>query len=173
MSINWRILIPGALVAGGVVAALSLGYRVEQGVHSDALTGEAAADFTLVDLDGRSWSLSDLRGTPVVLNFWSTWCLPCRQEHPALLSAAASYPEVQFLGIIYDDDPDKVEHHLDRFGRGYPHLLDEAGRVAIDYGVTGVPETFFIDPAGNITFKASFALTSRHLHEQIARIQHP
>lgn len=117
------------------------------------LEGGTAPPFELVDLDGERWTLESLRGTPIVLNFWSTWCGPCKQEHGVLQEAQRRYPDVKFLGVIYQDEPAKCRVYLDRVGTSYDHLVDDAGRMAIDYGVAGVPETFFIDRAGRITYK--------------------
>lgn len=117
------------------------------------LEGRAAPVFRLQDLQGRTWDLAELRGRPVVLNFWSTWCLPCRQEHGLLQEAARRWPEVQFLGVIYADEPEKCERYLATAGTSYDHLVDPGGRTSIDYGVAGVPETFFLDRDGVIVHK--------------------
>ncbi len=112
-----------------------------------------APAFRLVDLDGVTWDSEQLKGKPIVLNFWSTWCGPCKQEHPVLQEAARIYPEVKFLGVIYSDEPEKCRRYLAAAGTSYEHLIDDGGRVAIDYGVAGVPETFFIDATGTIVHK--------------------
>ena len=99
-------------------------------------------------------SLESLRGKPVVMNFWATWCVPCYQEHPALVGAARALgKDVQFLGVVYEDDEARVGAFLEKRGSAYPSLLDDGGRTAIAYGVAGVPETFFIDAAGRVVEK--------------------
>jgi cytochrome c biogenesis protein CcmG/thiol:disulfide interchange protein DsbE len=80
--------------------------------------------------------------------------VPCYQEHPALNGAAqAMQGDVQFLGVVYEDDPSRVRAFLQERGNAYPSLLDEGGRTAIAYGVYGVPETYFLDGAGRIVEK--------------------
>ena len=97
----------------------------------------------------------ELRGKPVVLNFFSTWCVPCEQEHPALLAASRAFGDrAAFVGIVFEDTRDAVTRWLDRHGgRGYPVLIDVGGPAAIAYGVYGVPETFIIDGGGTIRQK--------------------
>jgi len=109
-----------------------------------------------VDLDnGSTFSLDDARGQVVVLNFWASWCPPCRDEHPALVAVANTYPEVQFVGITHQDDPDASRRFLDELGRGATtHYLEDPGSpVGIQYGIFGLPETFLIDPSGVIVGK--------------------
>ena len=89
----------------------------------------------------------------VAINFWATWCVPCFQEHAALVEAARSLPDVQFLGIVYEDDEAQTGEFLRQRGTSYPSLMDKDGKTAIAYGVFGVPETFFIDPEGRIVEK--------------------
>lgn len=114
--------------------------------------GRPAPDFRLEDLDGQPMSLSDLRGRPVVVNFWASWCIPCRDEAPLLDDAQARYAAagLQVLGIVYQDDVGPARAFVDRFALRYPGLLDPGGRTAIDYGVLGIPMTFVIDRDGTI-----------------------
>ena len=149
----------GVVVTAPLVAILATGFgNSPQGV-SNALEGREAPVFSMTVLgeDGTKVDLADLRGKPVVLNFWSTWCQPCKLEHPHLVKAAQTYgPEgVAFYGVLFSDDPDNAARFLQREGHAFPVLYDPAQRVAIDYGVTGVPETFFIDANGQIIRKVS------------------
>ena len=122
-------------------------------------------------------SLDDLKGQIVVVNFWASWCVACRQEHPALTAAAAAYRDagVRFVGVAYQDSPSAAVGFLDEMGRGgenYDYLLDPGSRLAIDFGVFGVPETFFIDRNGKIAAKitgaSSFPLLAGVLDEMVA-----
>jgi len=104
-----------------------------------------------------------------VLNFWATWCVPCLQEHPALSEASHSFPEVQFLGVVYEDDAARATSFVQERPSGYPSLLDPDGRTAIAYGVFGVPETFFIDGSGRIVEKFVGPLEPASIAALIAR----
>lgn len=152
---NWKVLAVGAALTLPLVAVLAAGFGDTPQLQSDALTGTPAPNFTLETLDGQPLTLSDLKGKPAVLNFWSTWCQPCKVEHPHLIEAARRYRPrgVSFLGVVYQDDTANVQRFLATEGRSYPVLLDPSSRTAIDFGVTGVPETFFLDAEGNIVKK--------------------
>ena len=120
--------------------------------------------------------LSSLRGSPVVLNFWASWCLACREEHEALSEAAVRYREagVRFFGVLYQDSPANARKWIERMGgQSYPTLLDPTTRMAIEYGVYGVPETFFIDADGIIAHKHLGPVTEAVLDEQISALDNP
>jgi cytochrome c biogenesis protein CcmG/thiol:disulfide interchange protein DsbE len=169
--INRRVLVVGAVVALPLVGLLlvSLG-RNPQRIDSP-LVGMPAPFFRLVPAGGGApVSLDQLRGRPVVLNFWATWCGPCFDEHPVLLDGARRHAgRAQFLGAIYDDEEAPIVAFLKQHGSAYPTLVDGGGRTAIAYGVYGVPETFFISPTGTITDKYVGPLTSEKLDELLAR----
>ena len=151
---NWKILLGGLALVVPLLVILALGFGQDPHEFDSPLIGKPAPDFTLSTLDGVEVQLSSLKGKPVVLNFWATWCVPCRQEHPALLSAAARNGDrVQFYGVVYQDEPAKIEVWLDKHGKGYPTLVDEGSRAAIAFGVYGVPETYVIDAQGIIRNK--------------------
>lgn len=153
---NWKVLGAGALVVVPLIVFLALGFGRDPRALPSVLEGKPAPDWTLVAMDsGEEYSLQALRGQPVVLNFWASWCVPCAQEHPWLVRTSKLYQPrgVVFLSVLYNDTPEKGRGFLKRYGENYPTLLDPAERVAIDYGVAGVPETFVIDQQGNIVKK--------------------
>jgi cytochrome c biogenesis protein CcmG/thiol:disulfide interchange protein DsbE len=157
MKVRWGILLGGLVVIAGLVAVLASGFGgTTQGV-SNNLVGRAAPAFAMEVLGARDTLVrtEGLTGAPVVLNFWSTWCQPCTLEHPHLLAAAEQFGPrgVRFYGVLYNDDPQKAERFLAEKGQGFPVLHDPLQRVAIDYGVTGVPETFVLDTQGKIVHK--------------------
>ena len=137
------------------------------------LVGRPAPPFTLMPVGGGPpVSLESLRGKPIVLNFWATWCAPCMQEHPALTGVAAARSDVVFLGVVYQDEEARIQEFQRRYGSAYPSLVDPEGKTAIAYGIAGVPETFFIDTKGTIVSKISQALSAdeiRHHLGQAAR----
>lgn len=180
--VNWTILSVGLIGTALMVALLYSGFGKDPKALPDELTGREAPVFTLADLQGREWSLADI-DKPVFINFWSTWCGPCKMEHPMLLQAAREYSDVQFIGVIYDDKTVKVAMQmqrppydalmdaLDQNGVVYPNLDDPSGRVALDYGVGGVPESFFVDRSGQITHKEVGPLSPQKLRAELDRIR--
>ncbi len=161
---NRKVLIVGALIVTPLLVFLALSFGKDPRAIDSPLVGRAAPDFALRGLDGEMVRLADLRGKPVVINFWATWCQPCIAEHPVLQAGAKQYEgSVEFLGVIYQDEPENIQAFIDRRGAWGPSLVDDAGTVAIAYGVYGAPETFFIDRDGVIIKKATGALHPNEL----------
>ncbi|MCB9766516.1 MAG: TlpA family protein disulfide reductase [Alphaproteobacteria bacterium] len=156
-AVRWGILLFGLLVVGALVGLLYQGFGKDPHALPSTLEGRTAPPFQLVTMDGRPVSLEGLQGKPVVLNFWATWCVPCAQEHAILQEGARAYSKqgVVFLGVLYNDKPDLAAGFLEKRGSAYPTLLDPTGSTAVDFGVSGVPETFFIDPDGVIARKVT------------------
>jgi len=168
--VNLRVLVAGLAVAVPLLAILVLNIGRDPHAVRSPLVGRAAPGFSLVPIGGgQPVALEQLRGHPVVLNFWATWCVPCLQEHPALSEASHSFPEVQFLGVVYEDDAARATSFVQERPSGYPSLLDPDGRTAIAYGVFGVPETFFIDGSGRIVEKFVGPLEPASIAALIAR----
>ena len=129
------------------------------GVNSEfgqvRLSPQSAKDFSLTTLDGATIDLAGLRGKVVMLDFWASWCKPCRDEAPVLSEVYLDYAEraVEFVGVdIWDRRQDAIEY-IDRYQITYPNGVDENGAIAINYGVRGIPEKFFIDQDGMIVKK--------------------
>lgn len=124
----------------------------KSGDNNDRVSN-AAHGFKLTDLNGdKKISLSDFEGKPVIINFWATWCSPCREEMPFLQKAWMDYKEdgLVFIGINVMDDPDNASEFLDSLNIDYLNLTDKSGSVSGKYGVVALPATFFIDKKGNI-----------------------
>ncbi len=160
---NWKVLAVGAALVIPLIWILASGFGHDPRAIPTTTIGSPAADFALVSLEGDKVRLSELRGRPVVLNFWSTWCGPCVHEHPLLQAAAQQRTDIAFLGVLYGDDADKARAYLARAGSAYPTLVDDSQRVVVDYGVAGVPETFFIDSNGVIVHKVSGGISGGQL----------
>jgi len=151
------VLVVVVLLVG--VGAL-LGSRIGQdpALVDSPLIGTPAPTATLPALEGADGlSLSALRGRIVVVNFWASWCVACREEHPALVAANDAYRDsgVTFVGVDFQDQAGSAVAFLDELGRGpgYRYLADPGSRMAVEFGVYGVPETFFVDRTGIIVAK--------------------
>jgi cytochrome c biogenesis protein CcmG/thiol:disulfide interchange protein DsbE len=128
--------------------------------------------FELRTLSSSTVSLAALRGRPVVLNFWASWCTGCLAEHPYLLNAWRTYRRkgVTFVGVIYDDKQTDARSFVRQYGGGWPDVLDPGQSTAINYGVYGVPETYFIDRQGIIRAKSTGMVTPALLHRWLERL---
>ena len=167
---NWKRSLVGVGLAVPIVALLSYGLTRDPRHIASPLPGRAAPEFSLPALDGGdSIKLGELRGQVVVVNFWASWCIPCRQEHPVLLEAARTYEPrgVKFVGIAYNDKPEDSQRWLNELGKSYPSLIDAGARVAIDYGVSGVPETFILDKQGVVAFKKFGPITTAEISQKL------
>ena len=120
---------------------------------------------------GASWQLASFRGKPVVMNFWASWCPPCRQEVPVLQRGwLAHRSQAEFVGVdVWDTDKD-AQAFLQGFGATYPNGPDPSGHIAINYGLTGVPETFFISPGGQVVHHYIGPLDQASLDSLVASV---
>ena len=163
-----RWAIPAAVVP--VLMLLAYGFKTDPRAVPSPLLGRPAAAFSLTTFAGSPLSLEGLRGKVVMLNFWASWCIPaCYEEAPALERTWQAYKDkgVTVVGVNIQDKEAAALEFLARFEHSFPNAPDPRGRVAVDYGVYGVPETFFIDRKGRVRFKHVGALTDdiarRHL----------
>jgi cytochrome c biogenesis protein CcmG/thiol:disulfide interchange protein DsbE len=142
-------------VAVGLVLLALLAYGfLSTGRGGRPQPGEPAPAFTLALLDGSEISLDDLRGEIVVLNFWASWCSPCRREASALQRVWEAYRDqgISFVGVTYRDAEGASLSFIEEYGITYPNGVDAKGRISLDYGVTAVPETFVIDRDGRLAW---------------------
>lgn len=154
----WVVVLATAVI--GVVLASRFG--IDPTLVESPLIGTQIPDVELSMLgSGEPFSLDEVSGEVLVINFWASWCLACREEHPALLATAAAYRDrgVRFVGISFSDEDKNAIAYLNELGWGEDTLFvtDPKGRAAIEFGVFGVPETFFIAPDGTIVGKVSGA----------------
>jgi cytochrome c biogenesis protein CcmG/thiol:disulfide interchange protein DsbE len=168
---NRTVLIVGIVIVAAIVFVLFAGLGKDPAHIDSPLVGRPAPPFALKAVGtGETIDLETLRGKPVVINFWATWCGPCYEEHPTLVANARNLqPEVQFIGVVFNDTDDKIMRFLAERGSAYPTLLDANGKTAIAYGVGGVPETFFLNPKGTIVAKFEGPLTTEALQAELAK----
>ena len=146
---------PLAWIAAGAVAVIVLGllgYGLLSSPASTLQVGSPVPDFEITALDGSQMSLGAQQGNVVVVNFFASWCNPCREEAADIEATWREYQDqgVQFMGIAYKDADSKAQVFLDEFGATYPGAVDPGNRTARAYGVTGVPETFVVDQQGQL-----------------------
>ena len=131
------------------------GFGVNAEFGQVEVSEDQADDFSLELMSGETLTLADLRGKAVMVDFWSSWCPPCRQEAPVLAEVYLEYESlpVEFVGVDIWDVPAAAQEHIDRYNVPYPNGIDADGIIAINYGVTGLPEKFFISPEGMVVKK--------------------
>jgi cytochrome c biogenesis protein CcmG/thiol:disulfide interchange protein DsbE len=146
-------------IAGVVIVAFVglLGWSILNkepitGLSGITMVNRLAPDFTITTFKGDKISLKDLRGKPVVINFWASWCPPCRVEAPLLEHTWRAYKDrgVVFLGIDLQDKLEDALAYLREFNVTYPNGPDPTGEISINYGVSGLPVTFFVSKSGMI-----------------------
>ena len=169
-TIRWVMV--GLAVAVLLPALAVLGTRLgkDATLVPSVLIGKPAPAFTLPSLDGKTISNADLRGKPYVVNFWASWCGPCRDEHGNLRSFWERYrgEGVQLLGVIFQDSPAAARAFQQELGGDWPLLQDPGGRTVVDFGVRAPPETFVVDAQGIIVAKFSGPLGPGQLDQLVA-----
>lgn len=165
---NWKRAAIAAACVVPVILLFGYGLTKDPKEIPSPLPGHDASPFSLTVFapgqpplnraPGDTVRLADLKGQVVVLNFWASWCLSCRDEHQILSETARSYAgkPVHFLGVLYDDEADNGTKWIAQMGgQSYPSVMDPGALTAINYGLYGVPETYFLDANGRIAYKAT------------------
>lgn len=164
-----RAVIPLVLFLA-LVVFLAVGLGLNPREVPSPLIGKPAPAFTAPTLadEARTVRLADLQGRVWVLNVWASWCAPCREEHPLLVDFAKRQPGVTLIGLNYKDQRAAGSTWLQRLGDPYTvSLFDPQGRVGLDYGVYGVPETFVIDASGVVRYKHIGPLTPEAIRNEL------
>lgn len=168
---SWkRWLVP--LSAVPVILLLGFGLTRNPREVRPTLLGRPAPDFTLASLDGDTVSLASFRGQVVLLNFWASWCTACIAEHGVLVEAEQTYGPagLRIVGVVYDDSRENARRWMALRGGNWVNLMDPGSRTAIEYGLTGVPETVFIARDGRVAHKQIGPVTRELVAEWVPRL---
>lgn len=175
---SYKLLIIFA-VAGLVLAFAVVGLILTRGDASNAASSkptveakEAAPDFTLALIQGGNFHLGDHKGKPILINFFASWCLPCRDEAPVLEKIAHEYGAkgVVFLGIAVDDTEEKMKGFMTKYGVTFPVGLDKTASVQKSFGLYGIPTTYFINKQGIINYFHSGIVTEELLQHELDKL---
>jgi cytochrome c biogenesis protein CcmG, thiol:disulfide interchange protein DsbE len=169
---NRSVLFIGLVIAAALVVILFVGLGKDPAAIRSPLIGRPAPAFALREVGtGRTIDIAQFRGKPLVINFWATWCGPCWEEHPVLVANARMLqPNVQFLGVVFQDTEEKILGFLQQRGTAYPTVVDDRGKTAIAYGVGGVPETYFLDANGKIVAKYSGPMNADIIQANLQKV---
>lgn len=159
-----------------VLLLVVLATRPPAGVRAadSPLLGKPAPPLSGTTVDGQPFDRATANGRWVLVNFFATWCVPCRQEHPDLVRFAQQHEimgDLDVVGVVYDDSTGAVKRFRDEEGGDWPMLEDPNGRIALDFGVSGVPESYLIDPNGTVAAKLIGGVRAAALDDLLARLK--
>ena len=153
------------VVAGCAAPAPSATVGVDVGDMAPPLSGTT--------VDGRTLSLADYRGKPVIVNFWASWCGPCRSEFPVLKDAEVLHPGLVILGVVYQDDPTAAKGFITQMSADWQSLTDPDGTMAESYLVVAAPQSYFIDRTGIVRARQIGEIVAADIERQYPAISAP
>jgi cytochrome c biogenesis protein CcmG/thiol:disulfide interchange protein DsbE len=168
---RWRLLIVPVLVVP-LAWLLFSGLGRDPRTIPSPLVGKPLPALAGTTLEGKAWNSAALAGKPALINVWASWCVTCVDEHPLLLDLARRHAgDLQVIGLLYNDTADGAAAFLAHYGDGgWPDVDDASGRMAVALGVTGPPETFFVDAQGIVRYRHVGPLTDGVLADQLPAI---
>jgi len=172
---TWVVIGLIVLIVGTMVIVFAGRFGIDVSFVSSPLIGTKAPSLEMEYLDRPGTLKTDeLLGQVVVINFWASWCPPCRLEHPALVEVSTAYAGrgVRFVGVLHEDEPERGMAFLDELGWGsnYDYVIGDGTDAAIEYGIYGIPETFVIDRDGIIAIKITGIATTASLTSAIETV---
>ena len=155
-----------------LLSACTSGQNTDTIAASTPKVGDFAPQFLLKLFGGKEIKLTDFKGSPVLMNFWASWCGPCRKEAPELERVYKKYKDkgVVFIGITVSDWKEKSLEYIKEFGITFLNGADETGKIAEEYKIYGVPKTFVIDKEGRINYERMGGVTEDELSKEIERV---
>lgn len=171
--VRWAVVGVAALVLLPIVVVLGSRLGKDATAVRSVLIGRPAPEFDLPKLNGGRLRSTELAGKPYVVNFWASWCVPCRQEHPNLEAFYRQWhPQgVELLGVIFNDTDASARGYQKELGGDWPILQDPGQRMALDFGVRGPPETFVVDGGGVVVLKFQGAVPQGSLEEVMDQLR--
>lgn len=166
-TVRWVVLVVG-LLAVALIVVLSVSERDRRGPP----VPDFAPEFSGETLDGGTFDMAAQRGRWVVVNFFSTWCVQCVVEHPELVDFQDRYrsdPNIRLVSVVFQDEVDVIAQFFAEQGGDWPIVISNTGRIAIDFGVTAVPETYLVDPLGRVVAKFTGGVTLAGIENQLVR----
>ncbi len=164
------IVLLGLLAAPGCSQSVADRSNPQSGLPPAPEPGRLAPDFTLTDLEGNAVTLSDFRGKVVFINFWATWCPPCRAEMPEIEAIYQEYKskDVVVIGVDLLEAENEVRQFVQKGGYSWTFVIDTTGVVANKYSITAIPTSFFLDKEGIIRAVSTGAMTKRTMERALA-----
>ncbi len=162
------------LVLLGVIVVAATSDPAESRIADSPLLGRAAPAAAGDVVSGPAQSVADLRGKYVLVNFFATWCVPCRDEHPELVRFSARHAQAgdaAVLQVVYGDRTSTVRSFLKKHGGDWTVLDDPKGSIALDWGVRGLPESYLVDPDGTVLAKITGGATADGLERLLRRVE--
>ncbi len=160
------------LAVGVLAVALIVVFAVSERDRRGPPVPDFAPEFAGETLDGGEFDMAAQRGRWVVVNFFSTWCVQCVVEHPELVAFHDRYrgdPNIRLVSVVFRDEVEVISRFFAERGGDWPVVISNTGRIAIDFGVTAVPETYLVDPLGRVVSKFTGGVTLAGLESQLAR----
>jgi cytochrome c biogenesis protein CcmG, thiol:disulfide interchange protein DsbE len=169
----------GPWIAGGVLVLLAafvvvLATGGNDGQRRSPLLGQPAPTIEGDTIDGGSYELAADRGEFVLVNFFATWCVPCIREHPELVEFDERHRtagDASVVSVVFDSRTDQVREFFEKNGGEWPVVLDPDGRTSLEYGVTGVPESYLLAPDGTVLIKIEGGVTAAALEDLLEQVQ--